>query len=108
MLRGGSRMRARHSATLTSLAVSLLLALVLPSCASTTTTQSVPHFESTPCMYKLGQGIVEGTTVRCGFLIVREDRANPHSRTIKLAVAILKTPSSTPAPDPVIYLSGGP
>src|SRR5262249_19665263 len=79
-----------------------------PGCASTTTTQSVPHFEPTSCTYKLGQGIVDGTNVHCGFLIMREDRANPHSRTIKLAVAILKTPSSTPAPDPVIYLSGGP
>lgn len=101
-------MRARHPATLTSLAVSLLLALVLPGCASTTTTQSVPRFEPTPCNYKLGQGIVDGTNVHCGFLIVREDRANSHSRTIKLAVAILKTPKSTPAPDPAIYLSGGP
>jgi pimeloyl-ACP methyl ester carboxylesterase len=101
-------MRARHPATRSSLAAALLLALVLPGCASTTSTQSVPRFEPTPCAYKLGQGIVDGTNVHCGFLIVREDRANPHSRTIKLAVAILKTPSATPAADPVIYLSGGP
>jgi len=46
--------------------------------------------------------------VVCGFLLVPEDRTDPHSATIQLAVAIFKTPSATPAPDPVIFLQGGP
>jgi pimeloyl-ACP methyl ester carboxylesterase len=89
------------------LGLSLLL-VMLAGCASPSTAHTVPRFEPSACTYQLGQGIVDGANVHCGFLIVREDRANSQSRTIKLAVAILKTPSATPAPDPVIYLSGGP
>ena len=92
------------------LGLSLLL-LVLAACApsSTVSTTRVPRFEPGHCTFQLGAGIVDGTNVRCGFLIVREDRTNPHSRTIKLAVAILKNPFPTlAATDPVIYLSGGP
>ncbi|MGE7384263.1 alpha/beta hydrolase [Streptomyces sp. NPDC004126] len=37
-----------------------------------------------------------------------ENRANPNGRTIRLAVAIVPAASSHPAPDPVVYLSGGP
>ncbi|MFL5659649.1 MAG: hypothetical protein ACJ8CB_36395 [Ktedonobacteraceae bacterium] len=37
-----------------------------------------------------------------------EDRSLPKSPTIRLAVAIFKTPSSQPDPDPVLLLSGGP
>jgi pimeloyl-ACP methyl ester carboxylesterase len=46
--------------------------------------------------------------VVCGFLVVPEDRSHPHGATIRLAVAIFKTPSATPAPDPIIFLQGGP
>jgi pimeloyl-ACP methyl ester carboxylesterase len=43
-----------------------------------------------------------------GFLVVREDRNRPESRLIRLPVAILRSSSSQPAPDPVLYLPGGP
>jgi pimeloyl-ACP methyl ester carboxylesterase len=91
------------------LGLSLLL-LALAACApsSLVSAARVPRFEPGRCTFQLGAGIVEGANVRCGFVIVREDRSNLNSRTIKLAVAILKTPSAAPAPDPVIYLSGGP
>jgi pimeloyl-ACP methyl ester carboxylesterase len=52
--------------------------------------------------------MMEGRDVRCGVLIVRLDRQRTDSPIIKLAVVILKTPSAHPAPDPVIFLSGGP
>jgi pimeloyl-ACP methyl ester carboxylesterase len=48
------------------------------------------------------------TTARCGFLTVPERRADPASRTIRLRVAIVPARSRTPAPDPVVYLTGGP
>jgi pimeloyl-ACP methyl ester carboxylesterase len=48
------------------------------------------------------------TTARCGFLTVPENRTRPGSRTIRLRVAIVPARSRTPAPDPVVYLTGGP
>ncbi|MFL5819884.1 MAG: alpha/beta fold hydrolase [Solirubrobacteraceae bacterium] len=45
---------------------------------------------------------------RCGFLVVPENRSVDNGRTIRLAVAIVPAGSSTPAPDPVVDLTGGP
>src|SRR5437763_14461195 len=67
-----------------------------------------PRFEPTACHFKLGAGIVAGRDVRCGFVVVPEDRSAPHGRTIRLAVAIFKSPRSHPAPDPFVFLQGGP
>jgi pimeloyl-ACP methyl ester carboxylesterase len=93
---------------LLGLACSLSLVL-LGGCSSTPpSTQQVPRFERGACALKLGQGFVDGQNIQCGFLIVRQDRANANSPTIKLAVAILKPSSTATASDPVIYLSGGP
>jgi pimeloyl-ACP methyl ester carboxylesterase len=66
--------------------------------------ENVPRFEPAPCPVPVPPGV----RVECGYLIVLENRVDPDSRTIKLAVAILKSRSSTPAPDPIIYLQGGP
>jgi pimeloyl-ACP methyl ester carboxylesterase len=45
---------------------------------------------------------------RCGFLVVPENRAKPNGRTIDLTVGIVPAASPHPAPDPVVYLAGGP
>lgn len=45
---------------------------------------------------------------RCGFLVVPENRAEPDGRTIDLTVGIVPAASPHPAPDPVVYLAGGP
>lgn len=50
----------------------------------------------------------DGETAECGYLHVLENRNEANSRTIKIAVAILKSTGLNPEPDPVIYLSGGP
>jgi len=47
-------------------------------------------------------------SARCGFLTVPEHRGRPGGRTIRLRVAIIPARSRTPAPDPVVYLTGGP
>lgn len=44
----------------------------------------------------------------CGFLVVPEDRADPAGPQIRLMVAVVPARSATPAPDPVVYLTGGP
>jgi hypothetical protein len=45
---------------------------------------------------------------RCGYLVAPENRSQPIGRTIRLAVAIVPPVSPTPAPDPIVYLAGGP
>src|SRR5919108_454966 len=52
------------------------------------TQPATPRFERTACHFKLGAGIVAGRDVRCGFVVVPEDRSVPHGRIIRLAVAI--------------------
>ena len=66
------------------------------------------RFEPAACPWKLPDGQVEGQTVTCGFAVVPEQHSNPAGTTIKLPVAVFKSASTTPAPDPVIYIEGGP
>jgi pimeloyl-ACP methyl ester carboxylesterase len=51
---------------------------------------------------------VEGKTLVCGTVSVPEDYDAPDGRRIPLKFAILKARSLSPAPDPVLYLHGGP
>lgn len=46
--------------------------------------------------------------VKFGYLIVLEDRAKPKGKTLQLPVFILKSRSSNPKNDPILYTSGGP
>jgi len=70
--------------------------------------QASSAFQQARCPFPVGAGLAEGQTVRCGFLTVPEDRSQPQGPTIRLAVAIFKTPDPLPAPDPVLILGGGP
>lgn len=65
---------------------------------------AVPRFERAPCPGELPAL----KRARCGFLIVPESRGQPRRRTIQLAVAIVPAVASKPAPDPLVYLAGGP
>lgn len=49
-----------------------------------------------------------GIVVHCGSLIVPENRSDPQTRMIELHVAVFRSTSDNPSPDPVVYLSGGP
>ncbi|MDH6137483.1 pimeloyl-ACP methyl ester carboxylesterase [Kitasatospora sp. MAA4] len=66
-----------------------------------------PRFEPGACP-RTPQPIPALANARCGFLTVRENRTRPDGPTIRLAVAIIPAVSSTPAPDPVVHLTGGP
>lgn len=68
----------------------------------------IPRFEQTNCPFRLPQGQVEGETVDCGYVLVPENRANPDSQVIRLALAIFHPPDGATEPDPIIYLEGGP
>jgi len=63
-----------------------------------------PRFESQACWFE----IPSGANVSCGYVVVPEDRTENPSRTIRLAVAVYHSPSRHPAPDPVLFLQGGP
>jgi pimeloyl-ACP methyl ester carboxylesterase len=51
--------------------------------------------------------VLPGYEVACGDLYVLEDRSRPDGRMVRLHVAIFRSSNPNPAPDPVIYLTGG-
>lgn len=63
-----------------------------------------PIFESSACPFTQPVDV----TVDCGYLVVPENRSNPDSPDIRVAVAIFRHPDGNPQPDPIIYLEGGP
>jgi pimeloyl-ACP methyl ester carboxylesterase len=65
-------------------------------------TGALPRFEPAPCPRSFS-GDVE-----CGYLTVPEDRENPESPTIRIAVAIFHATGNNPASDPLLFLDGGP
>jgi pimeloyl-ACP methyl ester carboxylesterase len=68
---------------------------------------NIATFQPAPCPPTLSPDPAYNAA-RCGYLVVPENRANPKGRTIRLGVAIVPAASPTPAPDPIVYLSGGP
>ena len=66
------------------------------------------NFRSTPCPFQPGGGIVDGQTVKCGYVTVPENRSNPNGAKVQLAVAIFKSPKIQNDPYPVVRLEGGP
>jgi pimeloyl-ACP methyl ester carboxylesterase len=108
------RLQARSHRGLGIIGLVVVLATTLMSCSLSTLAVAptpTPHkapFDKTACQFSLGSGFVDGKNVFCGNLVVPEDRSNPSSPNIRLAVATFKTPSASPAPDPLIFLQGGP
>ncbi len=86
------------------LLLGLLLSLLSSGAAAQEQTQGMPTFESAPCAYSFPPGY----RVECGFLLVPEQRSDPDSPTIRVAVAIMRARSAQPEPDPVVFLIGGP
>ncbi|RPI33997.1 MAG: alpha/beta fold hydrolase [Chloroflexota bacterium] len=65
-----------------------------------------PLLDEVDCWFE----IPNGAQITCGYLNVPEDRSlemTPEN-TIRLAVAIFRSRSESPAPDPVVYQVGGP
>ncbi|MFP4324064.1 MAG: alpha/beta hydrolase [Anaerolineales bacterium] len=85
----------------------MLAALAMLVLAAPTSAQPAEGiFTPTECPFEIPANA--DTPIDCGFLTVPQNRADPASGTIDLAVAILGSRSATPAPDPIIYLEGGP
>jgi pimeloyl-ACP methyl ester carboxylesterase len=96
----------------------LIAALVLPvivvACDDGTTSpegsgvQPPGTFEEALCPLELPASVLEGRDVVCGYVTVPEEHARPDGSTIRLAVAVIKSTSDDPAPDPLVVESGGP
>jgi pimeloyl-ACP methyl ester carboxylesterase len=82
--------------------LTLVPPLVLPSPLPIVAYQ--PLFESAKCKFD----IPKGADVKCGYVIVPEDRTGDPAHTIKLAVAVYLSKSKTPQTEPVMFLQGGP
>jgi pimeloyl-ACP methyl ester carboxylesterase len=87
--------------------VAAVLPLASPANAGAGSELPVPRFEPTVCPTKPIPTTLPADA-RCGFLVVPENRAKPNGRTIRLTVGIVPAASPHPAPDPVVYLAGGP
>jgi pimeloyl-ACP methyl ester carboxylesterase len=59
-------------------------------------------------MFTVPGAFKEGDDLQCGYLRVPEVHGSDTGRTIELAVAIVKSTSSSPAADPIVMLQGGP
>lgn len=82
----------------------LLLSILLfaPAIAAQ---DSLARFEDDRCP----ASVPRGENARCGWLIVPEDRANPDpTDTLRLQVVVFPAWGDNPAPDPIVYLEGGP
>jgi pimeloyl-ACP methyl ester carboxylesterase len=108
------RRASRHPLRLLLVAMMVVVLVVLAGgygvfrALSPISRQASSAFQQAHCPFPLGNGLVEGQDVKCGFLTVPEDRSHPQGPTIRLAVAIFKTYDPRPAPDPVLVLGGGP
>jgi len=65
----------------------------------------VPRFEPAPIPDEIAP---KSGQVEFGYLVVYEDRNDPHGGTIRLPVMIGKSRSENPCPDPTIFTVGGP
>jgi pimeloyl-ACP methyl ester carboxylesterase len=65
---------------------------------------AVPRFEPAPCPVPTAPG----ERIDCGALIVAERRGTATSRTIRLPVVIFRSRAEWPAPDPLVFITGGP
>lgn len=68
---------------------------------------SQPAFTRTECPFPVPAPLVDGREVRCGTVVVPEDRRRATGRTVTLAVTVLSG-VSRPEQDPIVHLIGGP
>ena len=75
-----------------------------PPSSSSARPPYTPLFAKGPCTDE----VPKDARIECGTLTVPEDRSKPDGRKVALPVAIVHPRGGNPAPDPVLYFSGGP
>jgi pimeloyl-ACP methyl ester carboxylesterase len=86
------------------IAALLFLATVPAAAARQSPAAAVPRFEPCPCPVE----VAKNEKIDCGRLVVPENRAKAHGRTISIPVTIFRSRSASPRPDPVLFMTGGP
>ncbi|MCA9764029.1 MAG: alpha/beta fold hydrolase [Gemmatimonadetes bacterium] len=84
----------------------LVLVLLVPGGAPAQQVERVPHLEWAECPF-----VTDGLDlerIRCGYLSVPENRADPEHRTIRLALAVARAKTPGTHRDAILYLAGGP
>lgn len=71
-------------------------------------THTSTTFTPTTCMFELPVNISEGKDIQCGYLTVPSKRNQPDDKTIRLAIAIIKSVDPYPKSDPIFIAQGGP
>lgn len=85
----------------------LVLAILLAppsSGAADTPSNALPRFERAACPVE----VAPDERIDCGALFVPENRDKTGSRAIRLPVMIFRSRSASPAPDPLVFITGGP
>ena len=102
-------------ARLSRLLVSFLAGLLLVGAAIAAPASADGGYRPTYQEVKCNKGLFKGRIPaklhpECGFLTVKENRLEPVSadNTVVLPVVIIPVRTKTPAPDPLVMLSGGP
>jgi pimeloyl-ACP methyl ester carboxylesterase len=91
--------------TLRKVFLSLTILLLILTCVPVYAQDASSNFEPDDCWFDS----VPDQSPECGWLTVPADHNNPdNGETYRLAVAIFHATGDDPAPDPVIYLEGGP
>lgn len=85
------------------LVIVLLVSLVPMSAAK----DFEPIFESAACPFDVPVEAVEGEDITCGYVTVPEEHANPNGKTIRLAVAVIRSIGSA-SQAPLVMAQGGP
>jgi pimeloyl-ACP methyl ester carboxylesterase len=114
-----SRTKARRP-RLSRIAIASAAALIVVGCSSgggaassnrNLTPGKDASYQAAACPTPNAPGFPQldlGPEFTCGYLTVPENRAHLNGRRIKVAVARLKAVSSSPKPDPIVWLEGGP
>jgi pimeloyl-ACP methyl ester carboxylesterase len=79
-----------------------------PTSITATILEPMATYEESSCPMELPEGMVEGEDIVCGYATIAEEHSNPEGKMIRLAVAVVKSASDGPAPDPLVMLAGGP
>ncbi|HEY0735038.1 MAG TPA: alpha/beta fold hydrolase [Herpetosiphonaceae bacterium] len=81
--------------------IGVMLVVLFPAAPAA---RAVVPFTPAPCPI----AAIPGLSLDCGYLTVPESRSNFTGKTIKLAVAIMRSPNPNKAADPAVFLQGGP
>ncbi|MEI8267421.1 MAG: alpha/beta hydrolase [Betaproteobacteria bacterium] len=96
--------------------VACLSAAILMACgggggvadaSSTKNSQNVGRLDESSCPYTLHPSQDAARQVRCGLLVVPQDRRNPSGPVVRVPYAVFKSPQPSEL-TPVVYLTGGP